>query len=69
MKITYDPRVRYTTFLYDITPALAERIPIPGGYYDSTAIYGCFPDPKVDRRGIVTMKCEGDKRMSLTYSF
>ena len=60
LKIVYDPRIRYSTFQYTITPALAKRLPIPGGYYDHGAIYNCIPDGSVEHKSIYMMKDEAD---------
>jgi hypothetical protein len=60
LKITYDPQIRYSTFQFTITPAVAGRLPIPGGYYNSMGIYACVPDGRVDRKAIATTTYEGD---------
>ena len=62
LKTVYDPKIRYSTFQYTITPELAKRLPIPGGYYDQGAIYNCIPDGRVESRSIYTLKDEGDTR-------
>ncbi|KAF8219398.1 hypothetical protein L208DRAFT_1418297, partial [Tricholoma matsutake] len=59
-KITYNPNIRYVTFQFTITPALAERLPIPGGYHNSRAIYTCISGGKVDPKIIGIMRTEWD---------
>jgi hypothetical protein len=62
LDISYEAHIRYSTFQFTITPALAKRLPIPGGYYDSKTIYFCVPDGRVDRKGLGVTRCEGDTR-------
>ncbi|KAF8232122.1 hypothetical protein L208DRAFT_1436786 [Tricholoma matsutake] len=65
LKITYNPKVRYTTFQFTITPALAERLPIPGGYHNSRAIYTCISGGRVDSKILGIMRFEWDTLMLL----
>jgi hypothetical protein len=62
LNIVYETHIRYTTFQFTITSALAKRLPIPGGYYDSKMIYTCIPDGRVDRKSISVGRSEGDTR-------
>jgi hypothetical protein len=65
LKIQYDPRLWYSTFHYTITPALAERLSIPGGYHHRRAIYNFLPDARVELRSLYMMRNEGDTRTGL----
>ena len=60
LKISYHPQIRYSTFQYTITPALAERLPIPGGYYNNDAIFTCIPDGRVEPKSIYMLKNEAN---------
>ncbi|KAF8221557.1 hypothetical protein L208DRAFT_1327277 [Tricholoma matsutake] len=60
LKTVYDPRIRYSTFQFTLPPALAERLPIPGGYHNTGGIYNCIPDGRVEHKSIYAMRYEGD---------
>jgi hypothetical protein len=62
LNIGYDAHIRYSTFQFTITPALAKRLPIPGGYYDSNLIFTRAPNGKVDRTSIGISRSEADTR-------
>jgi hypothetical protein len=62
LRITYDHKMRYSTFHFDITPELGERLPIPGGWANSGSIYACFPDSRVDNKVVYSHRVDGDRR-------
>jgi len=69
LKLAYDPRIRYSTFQYTITPELAKRLPIPGGYDDTGALYACVPDGRVEPKSLYMVRFEGDTRTDLLMLF
>ena len=60
LKVSYDQQMYYSTFQFTITPALANRLPIPGGYENASAIYNVVPDARLERRSIYSVRYEGD---------
>ena len=64
LRSSYDPRLGYSTFHFTITPALAERLPLPGGFYSCNAIFCLIPDGK-QRNAIYIMRFERDTRMGV----
>ena len=55
---TYDPQIRYSTFQFTISPELAERLPIPGGYHDIRAVYSTIPDGRIEH--VYALRYKGD---------
>lgn len=62
LRVTYDHKMRYSTFHFNIPPDLGERLPVPGGWANSGPIYICFPDSRVDNRAIYSHRIDGDRR-------
>ena len=68
LSIVYNPQIRYTTFHFTITPALAQHLPIPGGYHDSKMIYTCIPDKGAVPKSVSVARSEGETRKMLCSS-
>ena len=62
LKITYNSNCHSAHFQYRITPALAKRLPIPGGYYESAAIYSYIPHRNPGGLIIGALRSEADIR-------
>jgi hypothetical protein len=62
LKISYNHNLHYTTQIYSLTPELIEKIPIPRGLANATAIYGFHEDEtSMGRRLFIMGKPEGDR--------
>ncbi|KIY64985.1 hypothetical protein CYLTODRAFT_492663 [Cylindrobasidium torrendii FP15055 ss-10] len=60
-KDTYDPKMRYTTFTFKITPELAAKLPVPGGFHRPSGGYiVSLPDAKNDNKGLCIVRNEGN---------
>ncbi|KIY70453.1 hypothetical protein CYLTODRAFT_442013 [Cylindrobasidium torrendii FP15055 ss-10] len=58
---TYDAKMRYTTFTFHVTPELAARLPVPGGFYrEGGGFVTNHPDSRVDNKYIGILRNEGD---------
>jgi hypothetical protein len=60
--MAYNPQLRYATFTFTITPELAERLPIPGGFYSGGPVYNCIPDGRIERKSIYMIRNEENTR-------
>jgi hypothetical protein len=64
-KVTYDPKMYYTTVEYRVDPQVMAKVPIPGGWENARAIYNYLPDSRMDRRTLLCMKREDHTRALL----
>jgi hypothetical protein len=64
LRSSYDPKLGYSTFHFTVTPSLAERLSIPGGFYNCDAIYCVVPDGR-EKNAMYVMRFEGDTRMGV----
>ena len=65
LRSSYDPKLAYSTFHFTITPALADRLPVPGGFDSCNVIYCLVPNGRALGNGIVVLRCEGETRMGV----
>ncbi|EGO20597.1 hypothetical protein SERLADRAFT_476950 [Serpula lacrymans var. lacrymans S7.9] len=61
LKVTYDQKIRYSTFDFPIPSDLAKRLPIPGGFEGGGAVYATLTEPGKDRRSIYASRVDGDR--------
>ena len=61
--LSYDPKVHYSTLELTIPPALAERLPIPGGIDNHPSIALCFNEK--DHRTLCLIGIDGPYRSKL----
>ena len=64
LKLSYHPIVHYSTFHFTLTPALAERLPIPDGYHNNGVIYSCLSDEKIT----AMVRCGPETRTVVIFS-
>lgn len=61
LKVTFDPKMHYSTFRIDVSPSLAEKLPIPGGYTNANgSLLMLFPDITKDGNYFGCFKMEAD---------
>lgn len=60
-RIKYDIQSTARTFEFHITPSLAARMPIPGGYGDAGWLLTYLPQAGIDNRCVVMTKYEGNR--------
>ncbi len=61
LKISYDPRIRYSTIRLVVTPSLAQRLPVPGGFDNhGGGIFTLVADSLMDSRYLACVKYEGN---------
>jgi hypothetical protein len=63
-RVKYDIRSNSRTFEFHVTPSMAERMPIPGGYAKAGWLLTFFPQSGLDNRCIVMSKYEGNRSKS-----
>ena len=64
IRISYDPKMYYSTLELTIPPALAKRLPIPGGIDSHPSIAMCLSNRK-DRKTLYLIGIDGPYRSKL----
>ena len=61
LKVTFDPKMHYSTCRFDISPSLAEKLPIPGGFANlEGAMLSVYSDPTKDNKFFGSIKQEAN---------
>lgn len=61
LKLTFDPKMHYSTCRIDVSPSLAEKLPIPGGYANANGpLLQLFPDMSKDGSYFGCIKMEAN---------
>ncbi|KAJ7573670.1 hypothetical protein C8J56DRAFT_981857 [Mycena floridula] len=61
LQLQYNPHIRYHTFYFRVTPEVAKRLPIPGGFEKCPGtIFNCVPDARYESKVVYCQKVDGD---------
>ncbi|EGN92006.1 hypothetical protein SERLA73DRAFT_191747 [Serpula lacrymans var. lacrymans S7.3] len=66
IKLSYDPKMFYSTLELTIPPDLAKRLPIPGGMDDHPAIAMCLSNARKDRKTLYLIGIDGPYRIHIS---
>ncbi|EGN96339.1 hypothetical protein SERLA73DRAFT_170728 [Serpula lacrymans var. lacrymans S7.3] len=65
LRVQYDPKITYCTLELNVSPDLAKRLPIPGGFANHPGIIAAISDARMDSKTMYSLGIDGTNRFHL----